>query len=53
MRHFLSSIDYPGKDAAAIGQVDPLIVGKAGQVINKAEGVLQAAVPPELRKSAD
>lgn len=50
MRHFLSSIDYPGKDLAAIGQPDPLIIGKARQVIHAAEGLLTTAVPPELRK---
>lgn len=37
MRHFLASIDYPGKDEAAIGVPDPFIIGKAGQVINKAD----------------
>ena len=36
MRHFLASIDYPGKDVEVVGVPDPLIVGKAGQVINKA-----------------
>lgn len=50
MRHFLSSIDYPGKDAAVVGQPDPLIIGKGRQVIHGAEGLIAAAVPPELRK---
>lgn len=35
MRHFLSTLDYPGKDHALVGTPDPLIIGKAGQVINK------------------
>ena len=51
MRHFLASIDYPGKDAAVIGQPDPLIIGKGSQVIHGVDGLLTAAVPPELRKS--
>ena len=29
MKHFLASLDYPGKDAALVGQPDPLIVGQA------------------------
>ena len=33
MRHFLSSIDYPGKDPEVVGQPDPLIVGHASQVL--------------------
>jgi polyphosphate kinase 2 len=46
MRHFLASIDYPGKDVAVVGQPDPLIIGKAGQVINKADTGLHVAVAP-------
>ena len=33
MRHFLASLDYPGKDPAAVGAPDPLIVGRASHVI--------------------
>jgi polyphosphate kinase 2 len=33
MRHFLSTIDYPGKDFDVVGQPDPLIVGRASQVL--------------------
>ena len=36
MRHFLSSIDYPGKDLDVVGQPDPLIVGHASQVLGGA-----------------
>jgi polyphosphate kinase len=50
MRHFLSSIDYPGKDASVVGQPDPLIIGNGRQVIHGAESLIAAAVPPELRK---
>ncbi len=33
MRHFLSTIDYLGKDFDVVGQPDPLIVGRASQVL--------------------
>ncbi|MFN7050640.1 MAG: polyphosphate kinase 2, partial [Gemmobacter sp.] len=36
MRHFLATLNYPGKDAAVVGVPDPLIVGHAGQVIGGA-----------------
>jgi hypothetical protein len=29
MRHVLSKFDYAGKDYEAVGQPDPLIVGRA------------------------
>jgi polyphosphate kinase 2 len=50
MRHFLLSIDYPGKDEAVIGKVDPLIVGHAAQVIGGAGHILDTAQHPVLRK---
>lgn len=33
MRHFLSTLDYPGKDASVVDMPDPLIVGRAAQVL--------------------
>ena len=50
MRHFLSTIDYPGKDASVIGNVDPLIVGHASQVIGGHGHILDTAQHPILRK---
>ena len=50
MRHFLSGIAYPGKDASVVGVVDPLIVGHAAQVIGGAGHLLEAARHPVLRK---
>ncbi|QCO54480.1 polyphosphate kinase 2 [Pseudorhodobacter turbinis] len=47
MRHFLASLDYPGKDVAVVGQPDPLIVGKADQVINMEEA---SAVPLDISR---
>lgn len=50
MRHFLSTLDYPGKNAEVIGKVDPLIVGHAAQVIGGAGHILDTAQHPVLRK---
>lgn len=33
MKHFLSSVDYPGKDLEVVGTPDPLIVGRARHVL--------------------
>jgi polyphosphate kinase len=46
MRHFLSTIDYPNKDLSIIGQADPLIVGRAAQVLGGAGHLLDAARHP-------
>ena len=35
MQHFLSSLDYPGKDDHVVHGPDPLIVGTSSQVIEK------------------
>jgi polyphosphate kinase len=49
MRHFLSTIDYPGKDQTVIGAVDPLIVGRASQVLSGAGHILDTAMHPAVR----
>ena len=49
MRHFLSTIDYPGKDLEVIGSVDPLIVGHASQVLRGAGHLLGASIPAPMR----
>jgi polyphosphate kinase 2 len=43
MRHFLANLDYPGKDVDVVGRPDPLIVGRASQVLNGAH-ILEAAL---------
>lgn len=43
-RHFLSSVDYPGKNPDIIGRPDPLIVGQASQVFRGAH-ILEAPLP--------
>jgi len=50
MRHFLSSLDYPGKDARIVRAPDPLIVGRAEHVVHKAEHILGPSLHPDLRK---
>ncbi|MFV0512064.1 MAG: polyphosphate kinase 2 [Jhaorihella sp.] len=49
MRHFLSSVDYPGKDEEIAGPPDPLIVGQAHHVIHRADHILGAALHPDAR----
>ena len=51
MKHFLSTIDYPGKDHSVVGQPDPLIVGRASQVLQGAGHILDTALHPAIRAS--
>ncbi len=44
MRHFLSSLDYPGKDPSVVTPPDPLLVGQAGHVVHSAARILGAAM---------
>ena len=45
MRHFLSTLDYPGKDPAIAAPADPLIVGSADQVLTASARGLHAPLP--------
>ncbi|MEM1432408.1 MAG: polyphosphate kinase 2 [Pseudomonadota bacterium] len=45
MRHFLSTLDYPGKDPEIATPPDPLIVGSAGQVLSTSGRPLGAPLP--------
>ncbi len=49
MRHFLSSVDYPGKDFEVVGEPDPLIVGQAHHVIHRSDHILGSALHPDGR----
>jgi polyphosphate kinase 2 len=51
MRHFLSSLDYPGKDFDVVGAPDPLIVGRAEHVVHKADHILSASLHPDVRRA--
>jgi len=50
MRHFLSTIDYPNKDHAVIGAPDPLIVGRAQQVLKMDSDIYDAATHPAMQR---
>jgi polyphosphate kinase len=49
MRHFLASLDYPGKDERVVGAPDPLLVGPAGHMLDKSEHILGKSLHPDLR----
>jgi len=51
MRHFLASLDYPGKDTAIALPPDPQIVGHASHVINNSSHILASSLHPEQRYS--
>ncbi|PYG28349.1 polyphosphate kinase 2 [Pelagimonas varians] len=51
MRHFLASLDYPGKDTEIACAPDPLIVSGASHVIHRADHILGTALHPDTRKS--
>jgi polyphosphate kinase 2 len=51
MLHFLNALDYPDKDTHVVHAPDPLIVGRAEQVIHRADHILGAALHPETRRS--
>ncbi|WP_439525406.1 polyphosphate kinase 2 [Roseovarius mucosus] len=51
MRHFLSSLDYPGKDPKIAQAPDSLIVSNAQHVLHKSDHILGKSLHPEDRKS--
>jgi len=51
MRHFLATLDYPGKDMDVVQGPDPLIVGSAHNVIHDSQHILGVALHPDQRKS--
>jgi len=51
MKHFLSTLDYPGKDHAVAIPFDPLIVGGAGHVIHRSDHILGTSLHPETRNA--
>jgi polyphosphate kinase 2 (PPK2 family) len=51
MRHFLTNIDYPGKDLDVVGAPDPRIVGSAGKVLDSADEILVRAQHPQKRRA--
>jgi polyphosphate kinase 2 len=49
MRHFLSTLDYPGKDLEIAKEPDPLIIGQAHHVIHRSDHILGKALHPDAR----
>lgn len=49
MLHFLNSLDYPDKDHAIVTAPDPLIVGRAHQVVHGSEHILAPSLHPKQR----
>lgn len=49
MRHFLSTLDYPGKDTSIAQDPDPLIVGQAHHVIHRSDHILGKALHPDTK----
>jgi polyphosphate kinase 2 len=49
MRHFLSTLDYPGKDPEIAKEPDPLIIGQAHHVIHRSDHILGKALHPDAR----
>ena len=50
MRHFLASLDYPDRDDSIVQQPDPLIVGHASHVVNRADHILGTSLHPDTRR---
>jgi hypothetical protein len=51
MKHFLSALNYPGKDTHVVGKPDPLIIGSSSDVIGKSEHILGKSLHPKQRHS--
>ena len=49
MRHFLSTLDYPGKDHNIATPPQPEIVGSAKKVVHRADHILGTALHPDTR----
>ncbi|MGD9783323.1 MAG: polyphosphate kinase 2 [Hyphomicrobiaceae bacterium] len=53
MQHFLSTLDYPGKNRHVVRGPDPLIVGSSAHVIGRDEHILGKTLPPEKRRGGN
>ncbi|MGI9401665.1 MAG: polyphosphate kinase 2 [Rhizobiaceae bacterium] len=51
MKHFLQSLPYPNRNPKVARLPDPLIVGSAGQIVEKDEHILGKSLHPDLRKN--
>lgn len=53
IRHFLSTIDYPGKDEAVVQGPDPRVVGVPSSRINNNAHILGKSLHPDSRINSD
>jgi polyphosphate kinase 2 len=51
MRHFLSSLNYDGKDHKTVGEPDPFIVTSSDHALRNSEHILGKSLHPEQRRS--
>ena len=51
MRHFLSSLNYDGKDYETVGEPDPYIVTSSDHAVRNSEHILGKSLHPEQRRS--
>ncbi|MEO0944411.1 MAG: polyphosphate kinase 2 [Pseudomonadota bacterium] len=50
MRHFLSVLDYPDKDATVAVAPDEKIVGRASHIVDHADHILASSLHPQTRR---
>ena len=51
MQHFLTTLDYPGKNKKVVRRPDPLIVGCSSHVLGNSKHILGKSLHPKSRKS--
>ena len=51
MRHFLSSLNYEGKDHETVGEADSFIVTSSDHAIRNSEHILGKSLHPNQRRS--
>ncbi len=51
MRHFLSTLDYDGKDRNAVGEPDPFIVTSSDHAVANSDHILGKSLHPQQRRS--
>ena len=51
MKHFLSTLDYPGKDPEIADGPDPLIVHSAHHVVHRTDHILGKSLHPDQRRT--
>jgi len=52
MRHFLSTLDYDGKDYTTVGEPDPFIVTSSDHAVANSDHILGKSLHPKQRRSS-